>query len=568
MMRTGPGDANDRTTVQLRDPLVGTVLDRRFRIDFQLAAGGFGAIYQATDVHSNVEVALKVLHAKLARDPNVIERFRREAATLSNLRDPHTIRAFEFGEASDGTLYIVMELLHGESLYQQFHAHGPMPWRRVVHIARGVCSSLAEAHACGIVHRDLKPANIHLETRDADTDFVKVLDFGIAKIVHGGGQERTELTQAGQMIGTVDYMSPEQMVGGEMTGRSDIYTLGTVIYEMITGRMPFADAQTATAILAAVLTRTPEPVSHHTPVPPALDEIVARCLERDPQKRYVEISELDEALARVAAMGLGRSSAPPRLELADRPTTAYARQTPVEPSTGLGVALQEPTDVLTSAPVRPPPVELAGPARPADLAFGAAARPTPAEVLARSPAGSTPLEVVGRADVWPRAAVPSSGFEQPSPTSEATRIDVRFTDSSQPVLDARGPRYRLPEGYAPPEPPLVAPAATPQANPSPIAGAHQPVIGHARGSQQGIEPRAWQPPVGRASPPMVDHAAHPARPVRHPAQPVIPPPLRAGNYPPRSYDMAALTSHDAIVRRIIWISVLAAVIVAIVIATH
>jgi serine/threonine protein kinase len=552
MMRTGSGDANDRTTVQVRDPLVGTILDRRFRIDFQLATGGFGAIYQATDVHSNVEVALKVLHTKLARDPNVIERFRREAATLSNLRDPHTIRAFEFGESDDGTLYIVMELLHGESLYQQFHARGPIAWRRVVHIARGVCRSLAEAHAYGIVHRDLKPANIHLETHDGDPDFVKVLDFGIAKIVHGGRQERTELTQAGQMIGTVDYMSPEQMVGGEMTGRSDIYTLGTVMYEMITGRMPFADAQTATAILAAVLTRTPDPVSRYTPVPPALDESIARCLERDPQKRYLEIRELDDALARVAAMGVGRPNAPARLNLADRPTTAYVRQTPVEPTTGLGVALQEPNDVMTSAPVRPLP-------------------PEPADVLERAPAGSQPIDAVVRGEPWPGAAVPTSGFE-PSPTTEATRIDVRFTESSQPVLDARGPRYRLPvglpgglpEGYAPPGPPMVAPAATPQANPSPMPAAHAASIAHARGSQQAIESRAWQPPGGRISPQVI----HPAmRPGAQPPQPAIPPPLHA-SYPSRGYDMAAVTSHDAIVRRILWISVIAAIIVAIVIATH
>jgi serine/threonine-protein kinase len=516
-------DANDRTTVQLRDPLVGTVLDRRFRIDFQLAAGGFGAIYQATDARSKAEVALKVLHPKLARDPNVIERFRREAATLSNLRNPHTIQAYEFGEAPDGTLYIVMELLHGESLYHQFHARGPMPWRRVVHIARGVCSSLAEAHAHGIVHRDLKPANIHLETRGGDADFVKVLDFGIAKIVHGAGQERTELTQAGQMIGTVDYMSPEQMVGGEMTGRSDIYTLGTVIYEMITGRMPFADAQTATAILAAVLTRTPEPLSHHRPVPAALDDIVARCLERDPQKRYAEIGELDSALARVAATGQRPSA--PTVDLADRPTTAYARQTPVEPVAGPAVALQASTDVLTSAPVRPSP-------------------------MVQSPMQS-PI-------VQGTIAVPSSGFEDASPTSEATRIDVRFTESSQPVLDARGPRYRMPEVFAP-TPPVASPAATPQANPLPIA-AHTPP--HARGSHNAIEARAWQPqPGGRGSLPMIAAAARPP-------QPAIPPPLRASNFPPRTYDMAAVTSHDAIVRRIIWISVIAAVVIAIIIATH
>src|SRR5262249_45661731 len=129
MMRTAaPDDANDRTRVQLHDPLIGSILDGRFLIELQLASGGFGAIYCASDARderAETKLAIKVLHAKLARDPNVIERFRREAATLSNLRDPHTITAYEFGEAPDGTLYIVMELLHGESLYQLFHASGP-----------------------------------------------------------------------------------------------------------------------------------------------------------------------------------------------------------------------------------------------------------------------------------------------------------------------------------------------------------------------------------------------------------------------------------------------------------
>src|SRR5512140_236762 len=215
----------DRTMVERAAPLVGTVLDQCFRIDCQLAAGGFGAIYRATDLRSDAEVALKILHPQYALDPMVVERFRREGKTLSSLRDPHTITAYEVGEAPDGTLYIVMELLHGESLYQRFRAGGPLPWRSVVQIALGVCSSLAEAHALGIVHRDLKPANIHLEKRGNDPDFVKVLDFGIAKIVHGNGHEYNELTHIGQMIGTIDYMSPEQMVGGEMTAGSDIYTL-------------------------------------------------------------------------------------------------------------------------------------------------------------------------------------------------------------------------------------------------------------------------------------------------------------------------------------------------------
>ncbi|MEO7730061.1 MAG: serine/threonine-protein kinase, partial [Kofleriaceae bacterium] len=268
----------ERTVVERVDPLIGTILDGRFRIDFQLAAGGFGAIYRATDVHADAQVALKVLLPQLADDPRVVARFRREGKTLANLRDPHTITAYEIGEAPDGTLYIVMELLRGVSLYERFRAHGRLPWRRVLHIARGVCSSLAEAHALGIVHRDLKPANIHLEVREGDPEFAKVLDFGIAKIVQGNEHDRTELTQAGQMIGTIDYMSPEQMVGGEMTPQSDIYTLGILIYEMISGRTPFAEFQTPTAILAAVLTQAPAPLSTYADVPPALDHIVARCL--------------------------------------------------------------------------------------------------------------------------------------------------------------------------------------------------------------------------------------------------------------------------------------------------
>jgi len=316
------GDVNDCTVVERRDPLIGTILDQRFRIDFQLAAGGFGAIYRATDIWARCEVALKVLHPRLAGERRVVERFRREAKTLANLRDPHTVKAYEIGEATDGTLYIVMELLHGESLFQRFRTGGPLPWRRVVHIARGVCSSLAEAHAAGIVHRDLKPANIHLETRGSDRDYVKVLDFGIAKIMQGSGSqhgERNELTRAGQMIGTIEYMSPEQMIGGELTARSDIYTLGVVIYEMISGRTPFADAQAPTAILVAVATQTPEPLSHHAGVPPRLEHIVARCLERDPNSRFSDVNDLAEALADVADED-GEYLPAPRLQLAPIPT--------------------------------------------------------------------------------------------------------------------------------------------------------------------------------------------------------------------------------------------------------
>ena len=412
------GEAYDRTVIDPHDPLIGTVLDQRFRIEHQLAAGGFGAIYRATDVLSEAQVALKVLLPRFTRDPMVAARFRREGQMLASLRDPHTITAYEFGEAPDGTLYIVMELLLGETLYTRFRSAGPMPWRRVLHIAAGVCSSLAEAHALGVVHRDLKPANIHLEFRDGDPDFVKVLDFGIAKIVQGTDIEHTQLTQAGQMIGTVDYMSPEQMVGGELTPASDIYTLGVVIYEMISGRTPFADAQTATAILAAVLTRTPEPLSSYARVPVLLDRIVARCLERDPQSRFPDVSDLLEALAEVVTGG--------------------ARQTP---------------------------------------------------------------------------PIPVNDFAQTVLTTEATRIDVRYNESSHPVLDARGARRRLPdagpEGHGGPEPGALPGAggggtrsdgrvpAQVAGRPRQVTPAPPTVVGNVKGSHHAIDVRGM-PPTHRA----------------------------------------------------------------------
>jgi len=160
-----------------RGSLVGITIDDRYRIDARLAAGGFGAIYRATQIVTGRDVALKVLHSDLASDASLAARFRREGAMLASLRDPHTVSTYELGETPDGTLYIAMELLRGDTLWDRFRVGGALPWRKVLNIVRGVCSSLVEAHALGIVHRDLKPANIKLRPDGV----VKVLDFGLAK---------------------------------------------------------------------------------------------------------------------------------------------------------------------------------------------------------------------------------------------------------------------------------------------------------------------------------------------------------------------------------------------------
>jgi len=235
-----------------------------------------------------------VLHAAFATDPTVTARFHREVAALAQLRDPHTVVAYDAGEAPDGSLYLVMELLGGESLFDRFNAHGPMPWQTVVKIARGVCCSLAEAHELGIVHRDLKPANIHIEQRAGERDYVKVLDFGIAKLRDGTPVE--DITHVGQMVGTFDYMAAEQMVG-TCVPQSDVFTLGVVMFEMISGTRPFGHAASPAAMLAAQLGTTAPPL---VGVPPLLAALVARCLSREPNDRYANAVELAAALAAVA----------------------------------------------------------------------------------------------------------------------------------------------------------------------------------------------------------------------------------------------------------------------------
>ncbi len=292
----------ERTRSGIVDPLIGAVLDRRYRIEYRLAAGGFGAIYRALHVITGRPVALKVLHAKLATEPDVVARFRREAAALAQLRSQHTITAYDFGQTSDGMLYIVMELLQGETMWERFEALGPFPWRKLVAIMRQVCSSLAEAHALGIVHRDLKPTNIHLEPVSGNPDFVKVLDFGIAKILHGSSLDHSDLTKSGTVVGTFDYMAPEQMVGAATTGQSDIYTRGIVMYEMLTGERAFGQPETPAQMLAAMLSTVPRAISNFCDAPPELDDVILKCLDKEPAKRYRDVLELADALDQVIAM--------------------------------------------------------------------------------------------------------------------------------------------------------------------------------------------------------------------------------------------------------------------------
>jgi serine/threonine-protein kinase len=278
--------------------LTGRTLNNRYVVEEKIGEGGFGAVYRARQTQMNRLVALKVLHARMAKDPQVVGRFKREAQASSQLRAPHTVQVYDFDQTPEGIMYLAMEMLQGRSLHSILKEEQRVDAIRMAKIMDGIADSLGEAHAQGIVHRDIKPENIFLEPRPTP-DFVKVLDFGIAKIISGDGMSASgpALTAAGQTLGTLEYMSPEQLMGAQLDGRSDLYALGIMAYEMLTGRLPF-DAKTPGEMITAHLKTMPPPPSTLVPgIPPAMDQIVLRLLAKARDQRFGGTDDLRRELA-------------------------------------------------------------------------------------------------------------------------------------------------------------------------------------------------------------------------------------------------------------------------------
>lgn len=296
-----------------QDPLIGSVVGGRFRIVDVLGEGGMGRVYRGEQqMGTSVrQVAVKTLLAQYAKDPQVLARFMRECGTVSELEHPNTIKVYDFGQTPSGELYIAMELLTGKSLELVLETQGALPPERVDRIVAQVCGSLQEAHDKGIVHRDLKPANIQLSLRAGEDDYVKVLDFGIAKRDERTSKSEQKLTQQGTVLGTPPYMSPEQFKGQELDSRSDIYSLGVMTYEMLTGRLPF-DADTPWAWATQHMTAQPFPfetVPMGATVPPKMKAAVMRALQKDKNLRQSSVREfytdLSLGAARPSMLGLG-----------------------------------------------------------------------------------------------------------------------------------------------------------------------------------------------------------------------------------------------------------------------
>ncbi|MBX7099531.1 MAG: protein kinase [Myxococcaceae bacterium] len=282
------GDAIE--TVKAED-FIGQVLDGRYRIESVLGHGGMGMVFKAVQTSMSRPVAVKLLHPQLALAPTFFERFKREAEVASRLHHPNIITIFDFGRTTEGACYYVMELLEGESLRQQVRREGPMSLRRAAAILEQVALGLSHAHRQNVVHRDLKPHNIMLSEVDG-AYYVKVLDFGLVKAMEAEDEE--QLTSTGQVLGTPQYMPPEQASGEAVDQRSDLYSLAGVLYFCLAGTSPFG-ANTVRKALTAALTKPVPPIGTHrkgAPLPRAIDELIRKGMAKEKEDRYQSCEEL------------------------------------------------------------------------------------------------------------------------------------------------------------------------------------------------------------------------------------------------------------------------------------
>jgi serine/threonine-protein kinase len=274
----------------------------QYQLLSKLGSGGMGDVFLAEHVLMKRPCALKLIHSEAAANPTALARFEREVKTTAGLTHPHTIEIFDYGHTDDGTFYYVMEYLPGLSLDQLLAEYGPLPPGRVIYLLRQACSALAEAHAAGLVHRDLKPGNIYISERGGLCDFVKVLDFGLVKLVHQ--PTAAQLTADHVVSGTPYYMAPEQALGHrDLDGRSDLYAVGAIAYHMLCGRPPFVDDNPMAVMIAHAHHEIPPLSRERSDIPDDLQQVVMRCLEKSPTDRYADAKELEQALAACSSAG-------------------------------------------------------------------------------------------------------------------------------------------------------------------------------------------------------------------------------------------------------------------------
>jgi serine/threonine protein kinase len=322
----------------------GTVVADRYRVAAFLDEGGMGAVYRVEHLHMRKTLAMKVLHGSMLGQPEVVARFEREAVAAGNIDHPNVAAATDFGKLPDGSFFLILEFVGGRSLRSELKA-GPMEPSRALRIMRGVVAGVSAAHARGVVHRDLKPENIMLVERDGDPDYVKVLDFGIAKVdplAVSRDSGASKLTEVGAIIGTPDYMSPEQAVGGVVDARSDLYSLGVIFYELLTGNCPFRGGAVTVLRQRVFDEPTPLPPEVVAKIDPRVADIVRKLLAREPEGRFQTASDLAGALDElvVEREKIPRDTKAPATPSLRRPTRAFSVAAWLPPALVQGITRQ------------------------------------------------------------------------------------------------------------------------------------------------------------------------------------------------------------------------------------
>ena len=334
------------------DAMIGRVLADRYRILRRIGEGGMGAVYLCEHVVLHRSLAVKVLRRDLSSDPEIVERFRNEAIAASQIGQENVIDVFDIGKTDDGALYYVMEALEGHSVGAILRHDGPIAVPRALAVLEQVGRALGAAHARGVVHRDLKPDNVFLVRREDGSEQAKLLDFGISKLEQAG--ER--LTQAGAIIGTPEYMAPEQAAGAAVDHRTDVYALGVMAYELLTGVLPF-EGDSAIATLVAHQTRLPEaPSRRRTGIPPDVDALVLRALAKRPEDRFDSMAALVAEVVRIRTRLAAETPEPVPLRRGDPGVTPRLDLPPFRPShRGGTVTLPPPAASGVRAPTPEPP---------------------------------------------------------------------------------------------------------------------------------------------------------------------------------------------------------------------
>ncbi len=325
------------------DAMHGKVVAGRFLIDEQIGVGGMGRVYKARHLGLDKVVCLKMLKPSLLDDATIVSRFEREAKAASRLDHPNSVQVLDFGQDERGRLYLVMEYVAGQDLRKLLHAEGPLGARRLAAILSQVLSALARAHAMGVIHRDLKPENVLVGERDGERDFVKVLDFGIAKLQDA---QMPGLTQNDVVCGTPEYMSPEQAMGMDVDARADLYAVGVMLYQGLTGRLPLS-GRTPLEVLQKQVSEVPLSVRAARPdadCSPALERLVVRALAKRPEERPQSAEafrrELMEAAGLVSSTGVTQPPTMPPAAVTHSPSPEVKSAAPPAPSAPSLAALE------------------------------------------------------------------------------------------------------------------------------------------------------------------------------------------------------------------------------------